>query len=211
MNEFFASCAVGMEALLLNELKYIGVVHAETQRGGVDFKGNDLTAIKAILHSRVASRVYRRLWDFDANSEKDIYDKALTLDWNSVMDLKQTFKIRTIFEHGAKTIGKFKNSMYASQILKDAVVDNFRTNFGSRPNVEKNQPDIDLILRLWSNKASILLNLCGDPLNQRGYRTLTTEAPIKENLAAGLVGLSNWDPQKDVFVDSMCGSGTFCI
>jgi 23S rRNA G2445 N2-methylase RlmL len=127
------------------------------------------------------------------------------------MDLKQTFKIRTIFEHGAKTIGKFKNSMYASQILKDAIADNFRSNFGSRPNVEKEDPDIDLILRLWSNKASILLNLCGSPLNQREYRTVSTEAPIKENLAAGLISLSNWDPQKDPFVDSMCGSGTFCI
>lgn len=211
MNEFFASCAVGMENILLKELKSIGVVHVETQRGGVDFKGDDLDAIKAILHSRVASRVYKRLWDFDANSEQDIYKKALDLDWKSVMDLKQTFKIRTIFEHGAQTIGKFKNSMYASQILKDAMVDNFRNNFGSRPNVEKDNPDIDLILRLWSNKASILLNLCGDPLNQRGYRTETTEAPIKENLAAGLIALSNWDPKKDPFIDSMCGSGTFCI
>jgi len=159
----------------------------------------------------VASRIYKRLWEFEANSEKDVYDKALNLDWKTVMDLKQTFKIRTIFEHGAKTVGKFKNSMYVSQILKDAIADNFRTNFGSRPNVEKENPDIDLVLRLMEKNASILLNICGAPLNQREYRVETTEAPIKENLAAGLIALSKWNSTKEPFVDSMCGSGTFCI
>jgi len=211
MKNFFASCAVGMEVLLSKELKDVGVEQTRIQRGGVDFTCDDLTAIKAILHTRVASRIYKRLWEFEANSEKDIYDKALPLDWKDVMDLKQTFKIRTIFEHSARTVGKFKNSMYASQILKDAIADNFRTNFGSRPNVEKENPDIDLVLRVMEKNASILLNICGAPLNQREYRVETTEAPIKENLAAGLIALSKWDPNKEPFIDSMCGSGTFCI
>ena len=211
MKNFFASCAVGMEDLLLNEIKNVGVEKTHTQRGGIDFACDDLTAIKVILHTRIASRVYKRLWEFEAKSEKDIYDQALPLDWKDVMDLKQTFKIRTIFEHGARTVGKFKNSMYASQILKDAIADNFRTNFGSRPNVEKDNPDIDLILRVMEGHASILLNICGAPLNQREYRIETTEAPIKENLAAGLIALSKWDPNKEPFIDSMCGSGTFCI
>ena len=211
MKNFFASCAVGMENLLLKELKNVGIQQTRSQRGGVDFTCDDLMAIKVILHTRVASRVYKRLWEFEANNEKDIYQKALELDWKTVMDLKQSFKIRTIFEHGAKTVGKFKNSMYASQILKDAIADNFRTNFGSRPNVDKDDPDIDLVLRVMEKNASVLLNICGAPLNQREYRVETTEAPIKENLAAGLIGLAKWDPAKDPFIDSMCGSGTFCI
>ena len=211
MKNFFASCAVGMETLLLKEITNVGIQDTRSQRGGVDFKCDDLMAIKVILHTRVASRVYKRLWEFEANSEKDIYDKAVVLDWKDVMDLKQTFKIRTIFEHGAKTMGKFRNSMYASQILKDAIADNFRTNFGSRPNVDKDNPDIDLVLRLVEKNASVLLNICGASLNQREYRVETTEAPIKENLAAGLIALSKWDPSKEPFVDSMCGSGTFCI
>jgi putative N6-adenine-specific DNA methylase len=208
---FFASCPVGMEQLLLKELQNIGAQQPEIQRGGVDFTGDDLLAIKAILHSRVASRVYKRLWSFEAGNEKEIYKKALELDWKSVIDIKQTFKMRTIFEHGAKTVGKFKNSMYASQILKDALADNFRTNFGVRPSVDKDNADVEFVLRLRAQTASILLNICGAPLNQREYRTVTTEAPIKENLAAGLIALSNWNPDKDPFVDSMCGSGTFCI
>lgn len=211
MKNFFASCAVGMEDLLASELKTVGVEQGHIQRGGVDFTCDDITAIKAVLHTRVASRVYKRLWEFEANSEKDIYDKSVVLDWKDVMDLKQTFKIRTIFEHGAKTVGKFKNSMYASQILKDAIADNFRTNFGSRPNVDKDNPDIDLVLRVMEKRASILLNICGAPLNQREYRVETVEAPIKENLAAGLIALSKWKPATEPFIDSMCGSGTFCI
>ena len=211
MENFFASCPVGMEKILSKELQNVGAERPQIQRGGVDFSGTEELAIRAILHTRVASRIYKRLWEFSANDEKELYDKAMELDWLSIMELSQTFKIRTIFEHGSKNSGKFRNSMYASQVLKDALVDTFRNKFTERPSVSKEAPDIDLVLRLWSSNASILLNLCGDPLNQREYRIETTEAPIKENLAAGIIALSGWDPEKDTFVDSMCGSGTFCI
>jgi len=208
---FFASCPVGIEELLLKELTQLGVTQTRVQRGGVDFSGEEGIAIKAVLFSRVASRIYKRLWSFDTDSEKDMYQKATALDWKTVLDLKQSFKIRTIFEHGAKSSGKFRNSMYASQVLKDALVDNFRTNFGERPDVNKEDPDVDLVLRLTQSMGSILLNICGEPLNQRGYRTETVEAPIKENLAAGIIMLSGWNSKNDPLIDSMCGSGTFCI
>lgn len=210
MNKFFASCPVGLEQVLSNELKSLGIQKLQHQRGGIDFEADELSAIKAILLCRVASRVYKKLWNFKAETEKDLYETSIKLDWQSVMELRQSFKIRSIFEHGAKSTGRFRNSMYSSQILKDAIADNFRNKMGERPSVDKDDPDLDLVLRLQSGNASILLNLCGAPLNQRGYRTESTEATIKENLAYGIIALTGWAPSKEPFIDSMCGSGTFC-
>jgi 23S rRNA G2445 N2-methylase RlmL len=100
--------------------------------------------------------------------------------------------------------------------FKDAIVDHFRHYEGERPSVAKDNYDISFLLRISSGKegffrAEILQDLCGEPLNQRGYRVAQTTAPLKENLAAGILTLLNYNPEQEHFLDGMCGSGTFVV
>lgn len=107
--------------------------------------------------------------------------------------------------------------MIFSQILKDAIVDNFREKFGERPSVDTQNADITFLLRVERKpgtdlfNARILVDMCGEPLSNRGYREETLKAPLRENLAAAIIMSTDFDPEKDIFTDSMCGTGTFLI
>lgn len=132
------------------------------------------------------------------------------------MDLEHTFRITTIFGDLPFERDEFRNSQFANLKLKDAIVDYFRHHEGVRPSVEKDSPDVSFLARIDRGdekpyKATIMYDLCGDPLNQRGYRVSKTEAPVKENVAAGIIQLVKWDPENEDFIDGMCGSGTFVI
>ena len=221
---YFASCAVGLEEVLSKEIQALGGKKATLERGGVEFKGPEITAIKVILNSRTASRVYKKLYSSPIKTEKNVYDMSRSIPWNSVFSLEQTFKIKTLIGYGIQTFypDSFKNSVYLSQTLKDGIVDLFKSKFKDRPNVNTEKADINLLLRISiSNKdkflltasltASVFMDLCGNSLHQRGYRITAGEAPVKENMAAGIIKLMEWDQEKDLFIDSMCGSGTFLI
>lgn len=215
-NEFFASCPVGLEEALSKELSEIGSITPFLERGGVSFKSSDFTAIKTILYSRIASRVFKKICSFSITSEKDIYKHAVKIPWEKVFSLNQTFKIKTIL--GNNTKRSFKSSIYLSQLLKDSITDHFTEKSGRRPSVEKREADASILLRVTSKgknssnfSASVLIDLCGAPLHQRGYRKKMGLAPLKENLAAGILSLMEWDSANETFIDSMCGSGTFLI
>ncbi|MCX6112437.1 MAG: THUMP domain-containing protein [Proteobacteria bacterium] len=229
---YFASCAVGLEDVLSKEIQSSGGKMVTLERGGVEFKGAEIIAIKAILYSRTASRVYKKLYSSPIETEKNIYEMSKNIPWDSIFDLKQTFKIRTLTGYGLQTIypDAFKNSIYLSQMAKDGIVDFFRNKFKDRPNVDTEKAEVNILLRVVatggttqygkdtipariprSATASVYLDLCGTPLHQRGYRINQGEAPVKENMAAGIIKLMEWDHEKEVFIDSMCGSGTFLI
>jgi 23S rRNA G2445 N2-methylase RlmL len=132
------------------------------------------------------------------------------------MDVTHTFRLTTIFGDLPFEREEFRNSQFANLKLKDAVVDYFRHHEGERPSVEKDFPDVSFLARIDRGeekpyKATIMYDLCGDPLNQRGYRVSNTEAPVKENVAAGILKLANWNPETEDLLDGMCGSGTFVI
>lgn len=214
--EYFASCPVGIEDLLAKEILEFGVKSATPTRGGVHFEAFHEIALKVILYSRLASRVFKFLYQFEVNHEKDYYLEATDVKWKSLMDVNQTFRLTTIFGDLPREREDFRNSQFANLKLKDAIVDWFRHHEGTRPSVAKEFPDVSFLARIDRGQekpylVTLLYDLCGDPLNQRGYRLAKTEAPLKENLAAALLKTVGWNPSEENLLDAMCGSGTIAI
>lgn len=212
---FFASCPREVEHLLEKEIRDLGITRIEVEKGGVAFKAETEEAIDVLLNSRVASRVFKEIQVYTISSEKDLYARAKEKWWDKVFSVHQTFKINTLFDKDTRE--HFNNSMIFSQLLKDAIVDNFREKFGERPSVDTGRPDITFLLRVERKagtdlfNARILVDMCGDPLSNRGYREETLKAPLRENLAASIIMTTDFDPEKDIFTDAMCGTGTFLI
>lgn len=214
--EYFASCPTGLEELLTQELVELGVKRTEPVRGGVQFEAFHEIALKVILKSRLASRVFKFLYKFEVANEKEYYLEATDIKWKSLMDVHQTFRLTTIFGDLPREREEFRNSQFANLKLKDAICDWFRHYENERPSVEKDNPDVSFLARIdrGQEKAyvvTILYDLCGDPLNQRGYRLAKVEAPLKENVAAGILKLIKWNPEEEALLDGMCGSGTFVV
>jgi 23S rRNA G2445 N2-methylase RlmL len=214
--EYFASCPMGLEELLSQEILSLGAKTTTPVRGGVQFEAFHEVALKVILHTRLASRVFKYLYTLDVLNEKDYYLEATDIKWKSLMSASQTFRLTTIFADLPGEREEFRNSQFANLKLKDAIVDYFRHFDGTRPSVEKEFPDITFLARIERGTekpyaVTLMYDLCGDPLNQRGYRIAKTEAPVKENVAAGLLKLVKWNPEEEGLLDAMCGSGTIVI
>ena len=212
---FFASCPREVEHLLEKEIRDLGITRIEVEKGGVAFKAEIDQALDVLLQSRVASRVFKELQVYTISSEKDLYARAKEKWWDKVFSVNQTFKINTLFDRETKE--NFSNSIIFSQLLKDAIADNFREKFGERPSVDTGRPDITFLLRVERKagtdlyNARILVDMCGEPLSNRGYREESLKAPLRENLAAAIILTTDFDPEKDIFTDSMCGTGTLLI
>jgi 23S rRNA G2445 N2-methylase RlmL len=212
---YFASCPRNLEQLLLDEINEFDFAEVEESRGGVKFKSDDQTALDFLLSTRIASRVFKQMHFFKMNDENDIYDRAMEKWWHRIFDLEQTFKVNTLLDlHASRN---FSNTMILSQKLKDGIVDQFRKETNDRPSVDTKFPDITFLLRIDSRKTcngytgTVYADLCGEPLSHRGYRTPGHKAPLRENLAAGIVLSTDFNPDQDIFVDPMCGSGTLLI
>lgn len=212
---FFASCPREVEHLLEKEIRDLGITRIEVEKGGVAFKAEIEQALDVLLQSRVASRVFKELQVYTIASEKDLYARAKEKWWDKVFTVNQTFKINTLFDRETKE--NFSNSIIFSQLLKDAIADNFREKFGERPSVDTGRPDITFLLRVERKQgtdlynARILVDMCGEPISNRGYREESLKAPLRENLAAAIILTTDFDPEKDIFTDSMCGTGTLLI
>lgn len=214
--EYFASCPTGLEELLAQEIMALGAKTTVPVRGGVQFEAFHEIALKVILYTRLASRIYKYLYNFEVNNEKDYYLEATDIKWKSLMDVHHTFRLTTIFGDLPGEREEFRNSQFATLKLKDAIVDYFRHYDGMRPSVAKDFPDVSFLARIDRGtnkpyKVTLMYDLCGDPLHQRGYRISDTPAPLKENLAAGILKTIDWDPKSEGLLDAMCGSGTLAI
>ncbi|MCE3012907.1 MAG: hypothetical protein LW878_07535 [Proteobacteria bacterium] len=215
--DYFASCPTGLEDLLLLELKAEGAQETHIVKGGISFSSeNPHVALKVLLKSRVASRVFKKLYSFECHNENSMYQELCDIKWKSVMDVFQTFKITTIYGKLDREREFFTNSQFTTLKAKDAIVDWFNNEQERRPNIDKENPDISFLIRVDDSgdriyQVQLMLDLCGSPLSQRGYRVASVEAPVRENLAAGILMLLNWDPKTEALVDGLCGSGTFLI
>jgi 23S rRNA G2445 N2-methylase RlmL len=212
-NQFFASCPIYLEPLLVQELKALNIDRIKQERGGVSFETDDLKLIKFILQTRISSRVLKKISSRQFSDEKDLYTKYRDFSWEKLLGPEDTFKIKTVLDQEVSK--SFKNSLYLSLLLKDALVDRISELRERRPNVEKKDPDYPFLLRVSKKdqayQAELLLDLCGTPLSNRYYRIRGHDSPLRENLAAGLVLLTHWQSDRDIFIDSMCGSGTVLI
>lgn len=204
--DFFATAAHGTEPALRDELKEHGFRAVRADRGGVHFAGEDLLeGARACLLSRVAVRVLLRVGSFPAGDERALYAGVRGLDLSAHLTPRQTLAISAVSQRSRLT-----HTQYLSQLVKDAVVDAQRDRAGARSSVDVRAADVRLFLHLRKDVGTLYLDLAGEPLHLRGYRTLVGEAPLKETLAAAIVRLSGWDRARPL-VDPMCGSGTLAI
>lgn len=201
---FFAPCPRGLEPVLVEELNVLGARSVVAVDGGVGFQGPFQLCYAVNLHSRVASRVLWRLARGPYRNEQDVYMLALKVDWPRYFNVDQTFAIDTVARKSP-----LKSLNFVTLKIKDAVCDRFRdATGGNRPSVDTKHPDARIQLFLTAEDAAIYLDTSGENLFKRGYRLTKGEAPLKENLAAGILKLTGWQPGVPLY-DPMCGSGTF--
>ncbi len=206
IRQFFATAALGLEVLLAEELKGLGAEKIRAGKGGVFFIGTLETACRTCLWTRLANRVFLPLKTFPALTPEGLYLGIREIDWSSHMEKDGTLAVDCNIARS-----KIKHSHFAALKAKDAIVDQFRDNFGVRPSVDLERPDIRINLHLLRNQLTVSLDLSGDSLHRRSYREKGGPAPLKENLAAAILLFSNWPAISEkggVLLDPMCGSGT---
>ncbi len=201
----FVTCPRGLEAPLSQELEQIKCQDIRAVDGGVACKGGMEQVYRINLHSRTASRVLLRLTKSGYRNEQDIYKAAKNIRWTDWFDLEQTFKVKV---EGKRA--QVKSLDFVGLKIKDAVCDVFRDACGARPSVGKIRPDIRIHAFIDERDIQIFIDTSGEALFKRGYRQDTGEAPMRENLAAGLLLLAGYDGTQP-FQDPFCGSGTIVI
>ena len=203
--QFFATCPRGLEALLEEELSAQNALKIVVTDGGVSFEGNLDTMYRVNLHSRIATRIMSRVGQGSYATEEDIYKATFKLHWPSWFKVNQTIRVKVT---GVKC--PLKSLDFVTLRIKDAVCDRFREEGALRPSVSVRDPDVRIHAYLTHDQYQLYLDTSGAPLYQRGFRDVSVIAPLRENLAAGIIMLSGWIPGTP-FLDPMCGSGTFLI
>ena len=203
--QFFATCPRGLEALLADELLVQRALKILVTDGGVSFEGNLDTMYRVNLHSRIATRVMSRVGQGSYSSEEDIYKATFKLNWPAWFKVNQTIRVKVT---GVKC--PLKSLDFVTLRIKDAVCDRFREEGALRPSVSVRDPDVRIHAYLTQDQYQLYLDTSGAPLYQRGFRDVSVIAPLRENLAAGILMLTGWQPGMPI-LDPMCGSGTFLI
>jgi putative N6-adenine-specific DNA methylase len=211
----------GLERLLRDEMLELGLPEGNAIHLGVQAQLTTEECWRLVYGSRLASRVVRPLAVFDCRDADELYDRAVRMDWLSLIGVERTFAIGVSVRDSSMT-----HSQYAALRFKDAVVDHIRDRHPrrERPSVDRDNPDIMLDLHIRRDVGRIGLNYSAGTLHRRGYRVAMTEAPLKENLAAGILRMAEWGtgsaaqdvapagtpaPSLTPLVDLFCGSGTF--
>ncbi len=205
MERFFAPCPRGLEAALSEELAQLAAGDVRAAEGGVAFSGAFDLAYRANLESRLASRVLWQVGHGAYRDEQDIYALTHSLDWPRWFLPSRTLRVDV-----AATRSPIKSLEFATLRIKDAVCDRHREAGGTRPSISKERPDVRVHAYLTATDATLYLDTSGDPLFKRGLRRESTEAPLRENLAAGLLRIARWQPGTPL-LDPMCGGGTIAI
>ncbi len=204
----FAPCARGLERALSEEITRVGGQIDAVVNAGVMFSGDRAVAYAVNLHSRLASRVLMRVAQGRYRDDDDLYRLANRCEWERWFDVKRTLRIDI-----NAIRSPLRSLNFATLRLKDGVVDRFRTRTGVRPSIDTTRPDVRIFGFLDERGATLYLDLSGEPLFKRGWRSERDdkgEAPLKENLAAGLLALCGWQPDTPLY-DPFCGSGTIVI
>jgi len=205
MNHYFATCPRGLEELLLEELRAAGGKDLRLTRGGVLFAGDSAVCYRANLESRLATRILRRVAGGPYSGEDDLYRLALRQPWPRHFAVTRTLRVVT-----TAIRCPLKSLDYVTLRVKDAICDRFREDCGERPSIDTRHPDIGVHVFLTESECTLYLDTSGEPLWQRGFRKASVDAPLKENLAAGILKMSGWQPGQPL-IDPMCGSGTFLL
>ena len=221
-HSFFCPCPRGLEAALAEELAEIATLGVAESRaessaarptltvhlqvpGGVHCSGTLQDAWRMNLHSRIASRVLMRMAHSGYANENDIYDLTLAQPWEDWFSVHHTIRIDV-----TAIKSPLKSLEFTTLKIKDAICDRFRDQFQERPSVDTKTPDMRIVGFLDAKSFTLYLDTSGDALFKRGWRMETGDAPLRENLAAGLLRVAGWKPGIPL-LDPMCGSGTILI
>lgn len=204
--KIFVSCSQGLEPILVQEMQKMGFENVLEGFRGVHVEVREIADIYRINYcSRIGGRVMLPLTDFVCYDQKALYKGASKIDWASYIAPGKTIAIDSNVNHK-----HLRNSLFAAQVVKDAICDQIREKRGTRPNVDVKNPDVQLNLFIHQDRAIISLDTSGTPLHKRGYRQETVEAPIQETLAAAILMLADYKGD-EILYDPCCGSGTFLI
>lgn len=202
---FYAPCPRGLESVLATELRAIGASVLGESGGGVRFEGDAALGYLVNLHSRVASRVLQQVAVEAYRDEDDLWRMANEVPWEQWHDETATLRV------DVSAIGSPLASLkFATLRIKDGIVDRYRDRTGTRPSIDTQRPSRRVFAFLDERRATLYLDWSGEALFKRGWRLEGYEAPLKENLAAGLLLLSGWTPEQPL-ADPFCGSGTIAI
>ncbi len=205
METFFATCPRGLENELAKEFQVLGGQNICVTPGGVECQGAFSLCYRLNLESRIASRILWRVGHGSYRHEEDLYRLAFQLPWPSWFSVNCRIKVRLVAQQSPLTSLEFSTLR-----VKDAICDRFLRELKKRPEVDKRNPDIQIVVFVDEGQVAMYLDTTGSPLFKRGWRQAVGEAPLRENLAAGILRLSGWTSDQ-VLLDPMCGSGTFLI
>ncbi len=205
MPDFFAPCPRGLEVILQDDLKKYGAQQIRATEGGVHFVGDWQLCYRANLESRIASRILWRVKVATYHTEQDIYQAAFELPWQRWFDVGCTIRVNVTAINC-----RLKSLEYLTLLVKDAICDRFRAHCNERPSIDTLSPDVRIHVFIEQQNLMLYLDTSGDALFKRGVRHHTNLAPLRENLAAGILRLMGWQPGMPL-LDPMCGSGTFLL
>ena len=205
METFFATCPRGLENELEQEFLAFGGKDTRVIPGGVECQGPFSLCYRLNLESRIASRILWRVGQGVYRHEDDLYRLALQLPWPEWFSVNCRIKVRLVAQQSP-----LKSLEFSTLRVKDAICDRFVREIKKRPEVDKRHPDIQIVVFVDEGQVVWYLDTTGSPLFQRGWRQAAGEAPLRENLAAGILRLAGWTG-KQVLLDPMCGAGTFLI
>lgn len=195
----------GLEEVLAQELIELGANDVQLERRAVSFRGDKTLLYRANFSLRTAIRILVPIASLKAKDTDALYAQLLKLNWAQYMTVNSTFAIdATVYSES------FRNSRFVTYRVKDAIVDYWQEREHKRPNVSVQSPDLTINVYIANEQVTLSLDSSGESLHKRGYRVATTEAPINEVLAAGMLRMAGWQGQSD-FYDPMCGSGTLLI
>ena len=206
---WFASCPKGLEGLLAHELSTLGAESTRETVAGVYFDGALATGYRACLWSRLANRILMPLGRYEAADADALYAQLQSIKWDDYFGVEQSFAIDFSGQNQ-----EIRNTQFGAQRSKDAIVDWFNDAVGSRPSVQKRDPDIRINVRLVKSRIVVALDFSGGSLHRRGYRLQSGEAPLKENLAAAILLRADWPAMAargGALIDPMCGSATLLL
>ncbi|MBO4661027.1 MAG: methyltransferase [Prevotella sp.] len=203
--EMIAKTFMGLENILAEELTQLGANNIQIGRRMVSFTGDQEMLYRANIQLHTAIRILKPIAHFKALSAEDMYDEVKKIDWSRYIGEGKTFSVDSVVYSE-----EFRNSRFVTYKVKDAIVDQFRENTGTRPNISVSNPDIRLNIHIAEDNATLSLDSSGESLHRRGYRQENVEAPLNEVLAAGMILMTGWRGETD-FIDPMCGSGTLLI
>lgn len=201
---FLVTVSKGLEGVVCAELADLGVAVLESAPGLVAFKGKAEDAWRACLWLRAGRRVLLPVGTFPAPDAPALHAGALALPWEDLVGPDRTFAVEASVRDSA-----FNHSGFVALKVKDAVADRVRAEVGRRPDVDRSNPDVSVVVHVARGRASVSLDLSG-PLHKRGYRARSVAAPLNETLAAGILLMEGYDGAAPL-VDPFCGSGTLCI